>query len=97
MSATSLLLYNNNINDPYDQVNAASPVPSDWISLTPFKISPSPTNVSSWISLYQPLQFDLQSLNDKSNYKGPRLVYDTLKSSLPYGSPHMVLNIIGTW
>ena len=92
MDATSLLLYNNNINDPYDQVSDSSQkVPNNWLPVQQ-PISSSPKDVASWISLYQPLQNTLACENDRSTTKDPRIIYNTLNANLP-GLTNMVLGL----
>jgi uncharacterized repeat protein (TIGR01451 family) len=94
MSASSLMLYNNGINNAYSY-NLASSVPSNWITLTPFIIIPSPSNIRVWISSYQPLEHDLACLNDLKNYKGVETVYNTLNGHISNGQYDMFLNIYG--
>ncbi len=101
MNATSLLLYNNNINDLYHQFSATIPPGSpptgkvsNWLKLTSFPYtSPPDPDIAKWISLYQPLHASLACVNYQSTAKDPEIIYNTLNANLPNGLTNMVLGI----
>ena len=96
MTATSLLTYNNGVNDEFKKVSASSQVPSDWLAFKqPFRYltSPpfSPANVRSWIILYQPLEWDQACINDRINSKGRNQIFTEIKKSVSNGLYNQVL------
>ena len=109
MDATSLLTYNNGVNDEFTAVSAnillgygfsSSQVPSNWLKFpqafsTVYPTLGTPANVLSWNAFYQPLQFDAASMQDRINYQGTSTILTKISSDLSASKYDLVLLLIG--